>query len=265
MSILVHQCCYFDATEKTIREKVDILIDNEIIQRISTTPLSTSAVDCVIEAVGLTALPGLMNLHTHPQRRHSRFLTTPFRDGSASVENLPNSQRLLWAVKNSWLEMMREGVTTMRAAGSKDMLNIELRNVFTNGMFNGPRILSTGPILATTGGQATHRRGIDGAMEVDGPNKVRKAVRMILAEGADWIKLMVSGGLSGIHRGGHPSFVEFTQEEVTTAVIEAHRRNKPVMVHAMNPESVRISIEAGVDCIEHGNLIDDPTIDLMKE
>jgi imidazolonepropionase-like amidohydrolase len=87
---------------------------------------------------------------------------------------------------------------------------------------------------------------------------------MILAEGADWIKLMVSGGLSGIHRGGHPTFVEFSEQEVKTAVEEAHRKRKPVMVHAMNPESVRISIEAGVDCIEHGNLLDDDTIDMMK-
>jgi imidazolonepropionase-like amidohydrolase len=170
----------------------------------------------------------------------------------------------LWAVKNSWYELSHEGVTTIRAAGSKDLLNVELKNVFEAGVVNGPRVVASGPILATTGGQATHRRGIDGAMEVDGPDEIRKTVRMLLAEGVDWIKLMVSGGLSGIHVGGHPTIVEFSEEEVRTAVIEAHRRNKPVMAHAMNPESVRICVEAGVDSIEHGNLLDDFSIELMK-
>jgi imidazolonepropionase-like amidohydrolase len=265
MSILIRRCRLFDSTTKTTQEGVDILVDEGIVKRVSTAPIPAGSVDCVIDGNGRTALPGLMNLHTHPQRRHSRFLTTPFRVGSAAAEALPNTQRLLWAIKNSWHELLHEGVTTMRTAGSKDLLNVELRHVFAAGTFNGPRIISSGPILATTGGQATHRRGIDGAMEVDGPHEIRKVVRMLLAEGVDWIKLMISGGLSGIHVGGHPTLVEFTEEEVRTAVVEAHRRGKPVMAHAMNPESVRIAVEAGVDCIEHGNLLDDASIELMRK
>lgn len=265
MSMLIRRCDLFDPKEKDIREGVDILVGEGVVQRVSTTPLSTANVDRTVDAENRTVLPGLLNLHTHPQRRHSRFLTAPFRVGAASVEELPNSQRLLWAVKNSWHELLREGVTTMRAAGSKDFLNIELRDLFAEGIFGGPRIVPCGPILATTGGQATRRRGIDGAMEVDGPDEIRKTVRMVLAEGAEWIKLMVSGGLSGIHRGGHPTIVEFTEEEVRTAVVEAHRRGQQrVMAHAMNPESVRMCVEAGVDSIEHGLLLDAPTIELMN-
>jgi len=255
----------FDSVKKETQESVDILIDDGIVQRLSATSLPITGIDYVIDAEDRTALPGLINLHTHPQRRHARFLTktTPFRVGAAAVEGLANTQRLLWAVKNSWYELLREGVTTMRAAGSKDLLNIELRNVFSQGMFNGPRILASGAILATTGGHGT--RGIDGAMEVDGPDEVRKAVRMLLKAGADWIKLCVSGGLAGIHKGDHPSIVEFTLEEIKTAVEEAHRRQRKVMVHGMASESVKLAIEAGVNCVEHGNLLDGPTIDLMKE
>jgi len=130
-------------------------------------------------------------------------------------------------------------------------------------MFKGPRIIATGAGLAITGGHGA--RGVNSAMEVDGADEIRKAVRALLKAGADWIKLKVSGGISGIHKGDHPSIVEFTEEEVRTAVEEAHKRNRRVMVHGMAAESVKMAVRAGVDCIEHGNLLDDEAIAMMKK
>ena len=265
MPILIRDCKIFDPVNKETTEDVNILIVGDHIEEISRTHIDTPPSGHIIDAGGCTVIPGLVNLHTHPQRRHARFMghSVPFRIGAAAVENLPNTQRLLWAIKNSWIELLEDGVTTMRAAGSKDCLNIELRDVFKEGMLNGPRILATGAILAITGGHGT--RGIDGAMEVDGPDEVRKAVRMLLKAGADWIKLCVSGGLAGIHKGDHPPILEFSYEEIRTAVEEAHKRDRKVMVHGMSAESVKAAVRAGVDCIEHGNLLDDDAISMMKE
>jgi imidazolonepropionase-like amidohydrolase len=187
----------------------------------------------------------------------------PFRVGAAAVEYLPNTQRLLHAVKNVWVEMMQDGVTTMRCAGSKDYLNIELRNVLSDGIFRGPRIFSTGPMHATTGGHGT--RGADNALEVDGPDEVHKAVRLALKKGADWIKLCLNAGLSGIHAGEHPSIEELTAEEVRVAVEEAHKRGRKVMVHGGAAKSIKTAILEGVDCIEHGYLLDEEAIAMMKE
>jgi len=192
-----------------------------------------------------------------------RFGKRPRWAVKAAIEDLPNTQRLLWALKNVWVELLEDGVTTMRDAGSKDYLSIELRNVFNEGMFKGPRIIATGAGLAITGGHGA--RGVNSAMEVDGADEIRKAVRALLKAGADWIKLKVSGGISGIHKGDHPSIVEFTEEEVRTAVEEAHKRNRRVMVHGMAAESVKMAVRAGVDCIEHGNLLDDEAIAMMKK
>jgi len=265
MSILIHSCSLFDSVNMETIHDASILIEKERISRITTGSVDGSSVDKVIDGTGCTVLPGLFNLHTHPQRRHARFMgpTSPFRIGAAAVEKLPNTQRLLWAIQNSWVELVEEGVTTMRAAGSKDFLNIELRDVFEHGPVSGPRIVSTGPILAITGGHGT--RGLDGGMEVDGEDEVRKAVRRILKEGADWIKLCVSGGLAGIHKGDHPSIVEFTPKEVRAAVEEAHKRGRKVMVHGMAADSVKMAVDAGVDCIEHGNLLDDEAIRMMAD
>ena len=102
-------------------------------------------------------------------------------------------------------------------------------------------------------------------MEADGVDDVRKAVRSVLKRDADWIKLCVTGGLAGIHKGEHPSMVQFTYDEVAAAVDEAHRKNKKVMVHCMASEGAKMAIRAGVDCIEHGNLLSDEIIELMKK
>ena len=265
MSILIRECRLFDSVNSEIIEGVDLLIEGERVARISEGGTDALSADVNIDGTGCTVLPGLFNLHSHPQRRHARFMgpTSPFRIGAAAVERLPNTLRLLWAIQNSWVEMIEEGVTTIRAAGSKDFLNIELRDVFEQGPVSGPRIVSTGPILAITGGHGT--RGLDGGMEVDGEDGVRKAVRRVLKEGADWIKLCVSGGLAGIHKGDHPSIVEFTPAEVRAAVEEAHKRRRKVMVHGMAAESVKMAVQAGVDCIEHGNLLDEEAIAMMAE
>ena len=262
---IIKGCQLFDPIEKRILDNVNIIIEGDCIKAVSTEIIDSSGPDQVTEAHGCTVIPGLMNLHTHPQRRHARFMgpKTPFRFGAAAVESMPNTQRMLFALRNVWVELLEEGVTTLRAAGSKDYLNIELREFFNNGMLKGPRVVSTGPIFAITGGHGT--RGIDGAKEVNGADDVRKEVRAALKAGADWIKLCVSGGLAGIHKGDHPSIVEFTEEEVRAAVEEAHKRFHKVMVHGQESESVKMAIRAGVDCIEHGNLLDDETIQMMKD
>ncbi len=265
MSILIRGGSLFDSVRLETTHEADILIEGDRIARISTGGRSSPLADRVLDATGCAVLPGLFNLHSHPQRRHARFMgpLSPFRVGAAAVESLPNTQRLLYAVQNCWVELLEEGVTTIRAAGSKDLLNIELREVFAQGPFRGPRIVSTGPLLAITGGHGT--RGLDGGLEVDGVDEMRKTVRAVLKAGADWIKLCVSGGLAGIHKGDHPTIVEFTPEEVRAAVEEAHKRRRKVMVHGMAAESVKMAVEAGVDCIEHGNLLDAEAIAMMAE
>lgn len=264
MKLLVQGGNLFDPVSLETHDQVDILIDGDRIQSISPYPMDVPS-EQTVDARGCTVIPGLLNLHSHPQRRHARYMgpKSPFRVGAAAVESLPNTQRLLHAVQNCWRELIEEGVTTIRAAGSKDFLNIELRDVFADGVFDGPRILATGPILAITGGHGT--RGLDGGMQVDGPDEMRRVVRTVLKAEADWIKLCVSGGLAGIHKGDHPSIVEFTPEEVRVAVVEAHKRSRKVMVHGMSAESAKMAVEAGVDCIEHGNLLDDEAIDMMAE
>ncbi len=263
--LIIRQVNCYDTLSQAFRGNCDILIKDGRIENVSMERLEAAAGCEIINGESKYLIPGLFNLHSHPQRRHVSMneKSGPFRVGAAAVEDLPDTQRMAYAIRNIWTEMLLEGVTTIRAAGSKNCLNIELRDAITNGIICGPNIIATGPILSTTGGHATV--GIDGAMEVDGVDEVRKTVRMILKKEADWIKLCVSGGLAGIHKGEHPSMVQFTYDEVAAAVDEAHRKNRKVMVHCMSSEAAEMAIKAGVDCIEHGNLLTDSVLGLMKE
>ncbi len=263
-NFIVTNVTYFDVHSQQMKENFNILIENGKIRDISQQDIS-AATDTILDGSGQYLIPGLINLHSHPQRRHlsRNEASGPFRYGASAIEDLPDTLRMGFAIKNVLIEMLADGVTSVRAAGSKNFLNIELRDIFKKGIIAGPDIIAAGPIISTTGGHVTI--GINGAMEADGVDGVRKVVRTVLKKDADWIKLCVTGGLSGIHKGEHPSMVQFTYDEVAAAVDEAHRKNRKVMVHCMASEAAAMAIRAGVDCLEHGNLFSDEIIALMKE
>lgn len=217
-----------------------------------------------IDASETVIIPGLVNLHVHITRRHLHLqpLGVPFRLGAPEIENSSDEIRILWGLRNAWTELA-EGVTTVRDAGSKHHVSIRLRDSLRRGIFPGPQIIASGEPVAITGGHESHRYA--GAREADGPSDVRRAVREQLREGADWIKLMASAGIGGMPYREHPSYTEFTLEELSAGVSEAHKRGRRAMAHAMSDESVRFCIEAGIDTVEHGVLMSEETICALKE
>jgi imidazolonepropionase-like amidohydrolase len=117
-----------------------------------------------------------------------------------------------------------------------------------------------------TGGHGDHRVQRPNPRKVaDGPDEVRRAVRIQLKAGADWIKLMASGGLGGMPEYEDPRYVEYSFEELRAGVEEAHKRWTPVCVHAYATGGIKNSVEAGVDCIEHGVIMDEEVIEMMVE
>jgi imidazolonepropionase-like amidohydrolase len=235
----------------------DVLIEDGRIRGIA--DRIRKAEGTVVDATGLVIIPGLINLHVHITRRHlhQQRLDIPFRQGAPAVENLPDEIRALWGLRNAWTELS-EGVTTVRDAGSKHHVSIRLRNALQQGIFGGPRILASGEPVAITGGHESHRYA--GAREADGASEVRKAVREQLREGADWIKLMASGGIGGMPYREHPRYTEFTFDELEAGIQEAHKRGRQAMAHAMSDESARFCIQAGIDSIEHGVLMEEQTV-----
>jgi imidazolonepropionase-like amidohydrolase len=212
---------------------------------------------------GCTVMPGLWNLHVHIQRRHlARSEGTTFRGGAAEVENQPPALKAIYAAVNAKAEL-NSGVTTIRDCSSGDHISMHLRRAVEAGMLSGPRVISCGMGIASTGGHETHM--YKGAVEADGPDEVAKAVRNEIKLGADFIKLMASGGLGGFPDRESPRRVEMTDVELAAAISQAHARDRSVTAHAMGEASIRACINAGIDGIEHGVELTSELAAMMKQ
>ncbi|MFC4034787.1 amidohydrolase family protein [Streptomyces polygonati] len=211
-----------------------------------------------VELPGATVLPGLIDSHVHLTLSGS---ATPIRDfkkdaraGSAAlaVRGVRNLRRAALA-----------GVTTVRDLGTPNDVAFALRSAVAEGQLLGPRVLTSGRPITVTGGHChwfSH--------ECDSPTEIRVAVRRQARDGADWIKLMLSGG--NLTPRTNPGRPQFSAEEVRACVEEADRLGLPVAVHAYDPHSIRRAADTGVRTVEHclfetadGIAFDPATADLM--
>ena len=216
----------------------------------------------IVEGDDLTILPGFIDAHVHLACQsgvdYNRLLMTR------------RSMLLLMAVPNADVTL-RAGVTAVRDAGLSPST---VRDAIDASYFPGPRCQMAVSILSQSGGHADPTMpcgcalymdcGIDVPDSVvDGPEMMRRRVREVLAAGADWIKLCTSGGV--LSPGDHPDAAQFTVDEISVAVQEATSQGKRVMAHAMSAASIKNALRAGVTSIEHGCLLDEEAIALMKE
>jgi imidazolonepropionase-like amidohydrolase len=218
----------------------------------------------VIDCTGRTLMPGLMDAHVHigavdvnilEQHRNYHTSHTALKMGSILTRTLA------------------QGYTTVRDAGGCDA---GFRKALEEGVLTGPRLLVSNAPVSMTGGHADFRRPTErgdsmaccsqvgmNALIADGPDEVRKAVRENLRTGADQIKVHASGG--AMSPADELDSVQYTVEEMRTAVQTAEAAGTYVLAHAYSSTAVRNAVEAGVRSIEHGNLIDEATAALLAE
>ena len=216
----------------------------------------------VVEGDDFTLLPGFIDAHVHLAVQSgvdfNRLLMTR------------RSMLLLMAVPNS-AATLAAGVTSLRDAG---LSPASVRDAIDAGYFAGPRCQMAVSILSQSGGHGdpTMPCGCELSMDcgmdvphgvVDGPEMMRRRVREVLAAGADWIKLCTSGGV--LSPADHPDAAQFTIDEIRVAVEEAASQGKRVMAHAMSAAGIKNALRGGVTSIEHGCLLDEEAIALMKE
>lgn len=217
--------------------------------------------ETTIDAHDKYLIPGLINLHVHINRRNVSRTQNSFRQGAPVIENGSDFHRILYAARNAWYELSC-GVTTLRDLCSVGRTASALKDAISQQIIHGPRLYVCGMGIAATGGHETHR--YKGAVEVDGCDEVLKAVRHEINLGADFIKVMASGGIGGMPEHEHPAWSELSAPEIKAACDAAHSHNKKVTVHAMGALPVMNSLVAGVDGIEHGAVLSDEALDIMK-
>lgn len=267
--VLIENVKLLDYTTQTLTPPKHVLINGNTIQTISTSPIDAQGKNIVrIDAKGKTLIPGLIDVHVHLV---FGALTMP-----QMMTNDLSEDFLIKTVGLSAQQMLMRGFTSVRDFGGPIF---PLKAAIDKGKLLGPRIWPSGAVVSQTAGHGDFRTpeeksrrffGIVSRAErygatfiADGRDEVLTAVRENLRFGASQIKLMAGGGTSSAY--DPVDVTQYTLDEMKAAVDAAEDWGTYVTVHAYTPRAIRRAIEAGVKCIEHGQLLDEETLQLIAE
>lgn len=197
----------------------------------------------VVDLGDVTLLPGLIDCHVHVTTDADKFSA----DGPPSdIPQERDEDVLLRAVGNAQAALSA-GVTTVCDCGAPNHLIFALREAIEKGVVQGPRLIASGSAITTAKGHGHYVGQV-----AEGIEEMRRAVAEQAAAGADFIKIMMTGG-----GGSGPGESQYSQEELQAAVVEARQLGKRVTTHCHGTEGIKIAVEAGVDRIEHCTFVKD--------
>lgn len=220
----------------------------------------------IIDLGDATLLPGFIDAHVHLS---DVMGPNWYGDFFNEIMRFPTEQALYGAQYAK--RTLEAGFTTVRDLGSSDYVSLGLRNAINAGMVPGPRMLIANYAVGSTGGHADQhpyppeRIAVAGPLQgvCNSPDQCREAVRYQIKYGADVIKFMPSGGVLSL--SDPVDNVQLTQEEMNAIVSEAHSWGRKVAAHCHGDRAAKMAIAAGVDSIEHGSFLLDPTLQEMKK
>jgi imidazolonepropionase-like amidohydrolase len=267
---VLHARGVLDIDTGDVLENGYVTIEGGRIASVGTDAGVTSDADEVIDLPELTLIPGLMDMEVDlVLGGPGAGLTDPLVTDPAKMT--------LRAVANG-MRTLRAGFTTVRNLGlfvktSGYLLDVALRDAIDAGWVDGPRVFAAGHAICPTGGHldpssqsglAPHMMPLSVEEGIaDGVDEVRKAVRYQIKHGAQLIKCCASGGV--IASLGPSGAQQYSNDELAAIADEAHRRGLKVAAHCHGDDAVNAALDAGIDCIEHGFMITDDTIQRLVD
>ena len=248
---------------KILNENTIVIVEDKIVAVKNGYIETTSSEDTIIDLRSKTVMPGLIDMHVHIESE-----TNP---GSYLEEYTLNDADVAFNSLHFAKETLLSGFTTVRDLGGTGV-NVSLRNAINSGKVEGPRIFTAEKSLATTGGHADPTNGASRALMgdpgpkegvVNGVDDAKKAVRQRYKNGADLIKITATGGVLSVAKSGQNP--QFSIEEIKAICETAKDYGFHVAAHAHGDKGMQRAIKGGVKTIEHGTLMSEETMELMKE
>ena len=259
----IHCGTLIDVERKDVLKEKTIIIDGNKILEVKNGYASAPNDAEVINLKDMTVMPGLMDMHVHIEHEsRPKTYEEKFRleDTDVALEATVYCRKTLDA-----------GFTTVRDLGGSGV-NVSLRKAITKGFIEGPRIYTAEKSIATTGGHADPTNGVKSELKgnpgpkdgvINSVDDAYKAVRQRYKNGADCIKITATGGVLSVAKDG--SGPQFTLEEVQAVVKAAKDYGMTTAAHAHGVEGMQRAIIGGITSIEHGTLMDQETMELMKK
>lgn len=253
----------FDAQAGLMRNAVTVVVEGDTVKEILEGYPAATEGALVVDLKSKTVYPGFIDMHVHiesessPTKYLERYQLDP---ADVAYDAAVYARRTLMA-----------GFTTVRDLGGSGV-NIALRNAINKGKVPGPRIFTAGKTLSSTGGHGDPTNGNKASLQgdpgpkegvVNSPADARKAVRQRYKNGADWIKITATGGVLSVAKSGENP--QFTGEEVWAITTTANDYGMQVAAHAHGDEGMYRAVANGVKTIEHGTLMSQRTMELMKK
>ena len=228
-----------DTAREVVQEQAAILLEGDAVRQIGTEETVHAPEGASVQEIDYgdaTILPGLVDSHVHLNgigdgRAGDELVTLP--DEVLTVQAAENARRHLYS-----------GVTTLRDCGAKNRTTFLLREAVDMGIVPSPRLILAGRPVAIIGGHLSYF-----GTTATGVDECRAAVRQLIKEGADFIKITATGGST---RTSHPLRPSFNVEELSAICEEAHRFGRHAAAHCVSSQGMANSLDAGIDTIIHG-------------
>jgi imidazolonepropionase-like amidohydrolase len=253
MNRIFKNCRIIDGAGGVI-EKGWLLVEDSLISGFGPMEQIPSPVETGVDAEdtetmsGKTILPGLIDCHVHLALDGSP-------DPMSKIMGMTDPIATIHMVKHGEATL-RAGVTTVRDLGSKNFIDLQVRDAVNSGLVKGPRMLCAGQMICITGGH-----GWQMGCEADGPDAVKRAAREQIKAGVDCLKFMATGGV--LTKGSRPGVPQLDREELQAGIEEAHKVSLRTAAHSQGPEGSKNAVLAGIDSIEHGASLSEETIEEM--
>ncbi|HMS97279.1 MAG TPA: amidohydrolase family protein [Saprospiraceae bacterium] len=260
---LIHCGKLIDVEAGKVLEKMTIVVNANIIEKVVSGYQTPTAGEQVIDLKTMTVMPGWMDMHVHIEHESGpRRYEETFRENESYV-----------ALKATQYcrRTLNAGFTTVRDLGGSGV-NVSLREAIKNGFIDGPRIYTCEKSIATTGGHGDPTNGVRDNLKgdpgpkegvINSPEEAAKAVRQRYKNGADCIKITSTGGVLSVASDG--SGPQFTTDEVAAVVKAANDYGFVTAAHAHGAEGMKRAVLGGIHSIEHGTFMDEEIMNLMKE